>query len=271
MGAKSDRERLDTLLVTRGLVENRTRAQALILAGKVRTRGERLDKPGHRLPVDIEIEVEKGKRWVGRGAEKLAPVLEQLELSVSGATALDVGSSTGGFTQLLLELGAEQIFAIDVGKNQLDYRLRQDSRVTSMEGVNARYLEPTMFPKLADLAVADLSFISLEKVLPAVANCLRAGASMVVLVKPQFEVGREQVGRGGIVRDRELHFQVLERIGRFALHQGWSVEAVNRAGLCGADGNQEYFMHVKLEAEDTQEVDWESLLRPVTRLDGEIE
>jgi 23S rRNA (cytidine1920-2'-O)/16S rRNA (cytidine1409-2'-O)-methyltransferase len=271
VGTKPERERLDSLLVARGLVENRTRAQALILAGKVRSRGERLDKPGHKLPVDIEIELQEGKRWVGRGAEKLAPVLEQLELTVSGATALDIGSSTGGFTQLLLELGAEHVFAIDVGKNQLDYRLRQDSRVTSMEGVNARYLDATMLPRLSDLAVADLSFISLEKVLPAVATCLRAGAAMVVLVKPQFEVGREQVGRGGIVRDRELHLQVLERIGRFALHQGWRVEAVKRAALCGADGNQEYFMHLKLEAEDTQEIDWESLLRPVTGLDGETE
>jgi len=251
------RIRIDVLLVKRGHAPTRSKAQALVLAGNVSCGGNRIDKSGQLVDCEAELSVRPGRRWVGRGAQKLAPALDAFELDPSGLRVLDVGASTGGFTQLLLERGAVEVIALDVGRNQLDWRLRSDDRVRVMEGVNARSLVPTDLPFVADWAVMDVSFISLEKILQPVASCVVAGGTIVALVKPQFEVGKEQVGRKGLVRDRGLHRQVLERIARFAHHCGASVRGVCPAGLTGATGNQEYFIHTVLGKRCAPASDWQ--------------
>jgi 23S rRNA (cytidine1920-2'-O)/16S rRNA (cytidine1409-2'-O)-methyltransferase len=244
-----DRERIDVLLVERGLAETRAKAQAMVLAGEVSSAGTRIDKPGRQLPRDAEIEVKPRRRWVGRGAEKIGPALDAFGLNPSGLRVLDVGASTGGFTQLVLERGAAEVLALDVGRGQLDWRLRSDPRVRVLEGINARHLTPDLLPDVPDWAVVDVSFISLELVLPPVAACLGREGTIVALVKPQFEVGKGQVGKGGIVRDRALHDAVLERLTDFVQTRGWRCLGVCPAGLPGAGGNQEYFIHVAVAAE----------------------
>jgi 23S rRNA (cytidine1920-2'-O)/16S rRNA (cytidine1409-2'-O)-methyltransferase len=239
------RERLDRILVSRGLAPTRARAQALILAGRVRSGERRLDKPGTRYPVDLELSVEPGRRYVGRGAHKLVAALQEFDLDPSGRDALDVGASTGGFTQVLLEAGARRVIALDVGRGQLDWSLRNDPRVHPLEGVNARYLRAEDLPFAPSVATIDVSFISLELVLPAVASCLVGDANIVALIKPQFEVGRGQVGRGGIVRDPDLHRQVLERSVRFAGSREWGVAALGASPIHGADGNREFLIHIR--------------------------
>ncbi len=245
----SSAERLDKLLVDRGLVETRSKAQALILAGKVRSGDRRLDKPGTRLAVDTPLTVEEPPRYVGRGGHKLAYALSRLPLDPAGRLAMDVGASTGGFTQVLLEHGAREVLAVDVGRGQLDWSLRSDPRVQPIEGINARYLTPDVLPGIPSFAVVDVSFISLRLVLPAVAACLAPQGEIVALVKPQFEVDREQVGRKGIVRDPLLHRRVLIGLGNFAAEQGWSVGHVLPSGLRGAQGNQEFFLHLNVPGE----------------------
>ncbi len=232
------------MLVERGLAATRSKAQALILAGDVFAGGNRLDKPGQLVDANADLSVRPGRAWVGRGAEKLAPALDVFELDPAGLGVLDVGASTGGFTQLLLERGAREVIALDVGRNQLDWRLRRDSRVRVLEGVNARHLDPEDLPFVPDWAVVDVSFISLEKVLHPVVACVGAGGSIVALVKPQFEVGKEHVGRKGLVRDLALHRDVLCRIARFVERGDWTIRGICPAGLRGAQGNQEYFMHI---------------------------
>ena len=249
MAADQARERLDRLLVERGLAENRSQAQALIMAGRVFHETQRLEKAGQRFPVDYPLRVEAGKRWVGRGAEKLLPALERFQPQVDQTRGIDIGASTGGFTQLMLERGATEVIALDVGTNQLDYRLRQDDRVHVMEQVNARHLDQEQLPYRPQWAVADVSFISLELILPPVAACLEDGSWMLVMVKPQFEVGRAQVGRGGIVRDPALRRQALERVIGVADQIGWTLQGLHPAGLAGADGNQEYFLYLVQGAE----------------------
>jgi 23S rRNA (cytidine1920-2'-O)/16S rRNA (cytidine1409-2'-O)-methyltransferase len=239
------RERLDRILVLRGLAPTRARAQALILAGRVRSGELRLDKPGSRYPADLELSVEPGRRYVGRGAHKLEAALQLFDLEVAGRDAIDVGASTGGFTQVLLEAGARCVIALDVGRGQLDWSLRNDPRVHTLEGVNARYLRPEDLPCAPSVATIDVSFISLELVLPAVASCLVGDGDIVALIKPQFEVGRGQVGRGGIVRDPGLHRQVLDQSVRFARAQGWGVAALGESPIRGADGNREFLIHIQ--------------------------
>jgi len=256
---KAPRERIDVLLVDRGLVPSRAKAQALILAGAVSCAGSRVDKPGHLVATDAELAVRPGRRWVGRGAEKIGPALQAFGLDPSGLRILDVGASTGGFTQLLLERRASRIIALDVGRNQLDWCLRSDERVHVLEGFNARNLLPDQLPFAPDWAVVDVSFISLEKVLQPVASCVIAGGSIVALVKPQFEVGKDQVGRRGVVRDRTLHRAVLGRIASFIQRQGWAIAGVCPAGLRGAEGNQEYFLHM-LTAQQDELVNCEELI-----------
>lgn len=241
------RERLDRLLVERGLAATRAKAQALVLAGRVHAAGQRLDKPGVRVPVDSELVVDPGPRWVGRGGHKLDGALERLGVAVAGRDALDVGASTGGFTEVLLERGAARVIALDVGKGQLDWGLRNHPAVHPLEGVNARYLEPSLLPFPPDLAVIDVSFISLRLVLPPVLRCLPDEGDCVALVKPQFEVGRGKVGRGGVVRDREAHREVLEKVAAFAARDGWSVRGVARSAIRGAEGNVEFFLHLDLD------------------------
>jgi 23S rRNA (cytidine1920-2'-O)/16S rRNA (cytidine1409-2'-O)-methyltransferase len=238
-------ERLDLLLVRRGLAPTRAKAQALILAGRVTSEGKRLDKPGLRLAGSTVIEVAEGQRFVGRGGEKLAGALESFAIEVAGRDAIDVGASTGGFTQALLLAGARRVVALDVGRGQLDWSLRKDPRVHVLEGINARHLTPAMLPWAPSLGVVDVSFISLRLVLPAVVECLAPGGELVALVKPQFEVGRGQVGRGGIVRDRTLHARVLVALHAFALARGWGIADACASRLRGAQGNQEYLVHLR--------------------------
>jgi len=242
--AAQDRERIDVLLVERGLADTRAKAQALVLAGDVSTCGTRIDKPGQRVPRDADLNVRAGRRWVGRGAEKIGPALDAFGLNPTGKRVLDVGASTGGFTQLVLERGATEVLALDVGRGQLDWKLRSDPRVRVLEGINARHLRPDLLPAVPDWAVVDVSFISLELVLPPVAACLAREGTIVALVKPQFEVGKGQVGKGGIVRERRLHREVLERLVGFVAENGLTCLGVCRAGLPGATGNQEYFIRL---------------------------
>jgi 23S rRNA (cytidine1920-2'-O)/16S rRNA (cytidine1409-2'-O)-methyltransferase len=245
MGSRSAaRERLDRLVVARGLAETRAKAQALILAGRVSSRGERLDKPGNRYPSDLPLELAEGRRWVGRGAGKLLAALRAFRIDAEGRDALDVGASTGGFTQVLLEAGARRVIALDVGRGQLDWTLRNDPRVLPLEGVNARHLSPVDLPFPPTLAVIDVSFISLKLVLPPVVACLGPGGEIAALVKPQFEVGRGQVGKGGIVREPALHREVLERISGFVRANDWGVAAFCASPVRGADGNREFLIHV---------------------------
>ena len=240
-----ERERLDLLLVERGLAPSRAKAQALVLSGRVESRGARLDKPGMRFPRDVPLEVLPGKRFVSRGGHKLEGALRRFGIEQAGRDAIDVGASTGGFTQVLLDGGARRVIALDVGRGQLDWRLRNDPRVHPLEGVNARHLEPGRLPFRPSLAVVDVSFISLKLVLPGIVPCMAEDAEIVTLVKPQFEVGRGKVSRGGIVREPELHREVLTALGEFAAQRGWGVEDLCRSEIRGARGNQEFFLHLR--------------------------
>jgi 23S rRNA (cytidine1920-2'-O)/16S rRNA (cytidine1409-2'-O)-methyltransferase len=238
------RMRIDRLLVERGLVESRERAVRLILAGDVFADGDRVDKAGALIPTDADLEIRGRSPFVSRGGEKLAHALEQFGIRVEGRIGLDVGASTGGFTDCLLQRGASQVYAVDVGTGQLDARLRKDPRVVVMEKMNARTLDPRLFDEAPSLAVVDVSFISLEKVLPAVFGALAARGEIVALVKPQFEVGRALVGKGGVVRDPNLHRQAVARLARYAVLRGWHVLGVTASPLRGPKGNREFFLHL---------------------------
>jgi 23S rRNA (cytidine1920-2'-O)/16S rRNA (cytidine1409-2'-O)-methyltransferase len=238
------RERLDRLLVARGLAPTRARAQALIMAGRVLSGDVRLDKPGVRIPEDTPLEIRPGPRYVGRGGLKLAWALPAAGVIVGDKDTLDVGASTGGFTEVLLENGARRVIALDVGRGQLDWGLRNDSRVVPIEGVNARYLDAARLPFVPEVAVMDVSFISACLVLPAVMASLREDGEMLALIKPQFEVGRDRVGRGGIVRDPSLHREVLEKVVDFVRQSGWGLRNVLRCPVKGAEGNVEFFIHL---------------------------
>lgn len=217
----------------------------MILAGLVSSEGMRLDKSGTPLPEDAPLEVAEAPRWVGRAGAKLAGALERFGVAPVGRDALDVGASTGGFTQALLEAGAARVAALDVGHGQMDWGLRNDSRVIVLDGVNARYLTPEVLPFRPSLAVIDVSFISLRLVMPAVVACVADGGDVVALVKPQFEVGRGNVGRGGIVRDPALHREVLEGLVALARERGWGCWDVARSTIRGARGNVEFFLALR--------------------------
>jgi 23S rRNA (cytidine1920-2'-O)/16S rRNA (cytidine1409-2'-O)-methyltransferase len=240
------KERLDKLVVERGLAESRTRAQALILAGHVLVAEQRADKPGQMIDATLEIRL-KGElpRYVGRGGLKLEAALSEFHIDPSDRICIDVGASTGGFTDCLLQHGATRVWAIDVGHNQLAWKLRQDARVVVIEGQNARDLDPLQFPALFDLATIDVSFISLAKIFPALATCLADGAAVIALVKPQFEVGRGEVGRGGIVTDPQKHRRVLYDIARAAASMSLLPVAVIESPILGAEGNREFLMHLQ--------------------------
>jgi 23S rRNA (cytidine1920-2'-O)/16S rRNA (cytidine1409-2'-O)-methyltransferase len=232
------RKRLDVVLVERGLAESRAQAQALVLAGLVAG----YDKPGHQVAEDVDLHVERPPRFVSRGGEKLANALEQLELELDGRDAVDVGASTGGFTDYLLQHGVARVIAVDVGYGQLHPKLRGDPRVTVLERTNAREL--TELPFRPDLLVADVSFISVRIALPPVLRLLQPGWDAVVLVKPQFEAGREEVGRGGVVRDAAIHRRVLREVVDAALDWGGTTVGVVDSGLPGPKGNHEFFVHL---------------------------
>lgn len=240
----SKKVRLDQLLVQRELVESREKAQALIRAGAVRVNEQPASKPGHTYPDDAAITIAQAARFVGRGGEKLEGALTAFAIDVTGCVAMDIGASTGGFTDCLLQHGARHVYAIDVGKGQLHWNLRQDARVTVWEGHNARHLDPAWFDPVPDFAVADVSFISLVKILPAIKAVLPSGSQTVTLIKPQFEAGPEQVGKGGVVRDPRIHQAVIERIQEFAHNElGWHGLGVCESPLKGPAGNTEFLAH----------------------------
>ena len=243
------KQRVDQLLVARGLAENRTRAQALILAGIVYSGEMRLDKPGHQVGKDIPLDVrERPHPWVSRGGIKLAHGLEIFSLSVSDSICLDVGSSTGGFTDVLLQNGAAKVFAVDVGRGQLDWRLRNDARVVVLEGVNARRLDETLIPETPSIVVCDASFIGLRTVLPAALNLAAASASLIALIKPQFEVGKGRVGKGGVVRDPVLHQEVCDNIRDWLSNEmGWTVIGIETSPITGPKGNIEFLIYARRE------------------------
>jgi 23S rRNA (cytidine1920-2'-O)/16S rRNA (cytidine1409-2'-O)-methyltransferase len=234
--------RLDQILTERGLADSREKARAMILAGSVTVNGQKAEKPGHSYPVDCRIEVAALPPFVSRGGIKLAAALDHFQISAQDLICLDVGSSTGGFTDCLLQRGAACVWAVDVGRGQLDWKLRNDPRVVVREGVNARYLSPEDFPRPFDLAVCDASFISATLLLPSMSALLKEHGEMVVLVKPQFEVGREQVGKGGIVRDPKLHAQACERVRAAAEALGFQAEVMD-SPILGAEGNKEFLLH----------------------------
>ncbi|WP_082863474.1 TlyA family RNA methyltransferase [Thermodesulfatator autotrophicus] len=238
------KERLDKLLVKRGLAESREKAQALIMAGQVYVNGKRLDKAGHKVPLEAEIEVKgKGLPFVSRGGLKLAHALKHFGLDVKGLICADIGASTGGFTDCLLQAGAQKVYAIDVGKGQLHYKLRQDPRVIVLEGVNARYLSEKDLPELVDLVTIDVSFISLTKILPAALRILKPGGKIIALIKPQFEVGREKVGKGGVVRNPALHQEVIKKIEEFSTKElSLKSLGVVESPILGPAGNKEFLI-----------------------------
>lgn len=230
-------------MVERGLSESRERAQALILAGDVRVNGQTARRPAQAIAPDAEVTVTRPPPYVSRGGYKLAHALDRFGISVDELVLADIGASTGGFSDCLLQHGAARVYAIDVGYGQIDYRLRTDPRVVVMERVNARYLEP--LPEPVDLAVADLSFISLTKVLPAVVGSLKPRARLVVLLKPQFEARRNEVGRGGIVRDPLVHAAVVGRFVHWLSSQGYRILGLTLSPIRGASGNREFLMYLQ--------------------------
>lgn len=236
------KRRLDVLLVDRGLAPSQAKAQALVMAGQVTVDERPAMKPGVLVREDVALNVDLGPRYVSRGGEKLEHALEAFGIDPTGFVAADIGSSTGGFTDCLLQHGAEKVYAVDVGKNQLDYRLRIDSRVVVMEGVNARSLT---LPEPIDLAVIDVSFISLRMILPEAAKALKQGSTIIALFKPQFEAARSEVPRGGVIRDAELHETLLERFTTWCAANGFEVLAQSASPILGAEGNREFLFWLR--------------------------
>ena len=237
------KQRIDQLLVSRGLAESRARAQALVMAGLVFVGERKVDKPGQQVAEDTEIDVRgRDHPWVGRGGVKLAHAIDRFGLDPKGAVAMDIGSSTGGFTEVLLENGADHVFAVDVGTNQLAWKLRQDPRVTVLEQTNARALTTAQIDRPCDWVVCDASFIGLAKVLE-VPLCLAAPqCTLVALIKPQFEVRREEVGKGGIVRDPGLHHRVCGEVTAWLEGGGWRILGVTESPITGTEGNVEFLV-----------------------------
>jgi len=238
--------RLDQELVARRLCDSREQAKRLILAGKVIVKGLDNPKPGSSIPADREIRVKEAPKYVGRGGLKLEKALDEFEIDPAGKIALDAGASTGGFTDCLLQRGAEKVYAYDVGTNQLAWKLRSDPRVVSREKTNVRYLDPEAIPDGVDIVVIDVSFISLTKILKPVFALLRPEGDLICLIKPQFELRREEVGKGGIVRDPELHRKAVEKIHDFTVNElskDW--RGVVESPISGADGNLEYLAWLK--------------------------
>ncbi len=253
----STQQRLDQILVARGLAESREQAQRLIRAGQVRVNGQVADKPGRTAAADAAVTTDAGARFVGRGGEKLEHAFEVFHPDVRGKICLDVGASTGGFTDCLLQHGAARVYAVDVGAGQLHWKLRNDPRVVIMDKTNARYLRPRDLPEKADFAVLDVAFISLTKVLPAVKDMLHPGAGIITLIKPQFEAGRREICRGGVVRDPAVRQAVVGRLRRF----GEDELALKWLGVCesplrGPAGNVEFLAF------------WEALNRETLRYEN---
>jgi 23S rRNA (cytidine1920-2'-O)/16S rRNA (cytidine1409-2'-O)-methyltransferase len=244
------KQRVDQALVDRGLAESRSRAQALIMAGLVFAGERKVAKAGETISTDAPLEVRgKDHPWVSRGGLKLVGGLDHFQLNPTGATCLDVGSSTGGFTDVLLSRGALRVYAVDVGTNQLAWKLRQDARVIVLEQTNARHLAPELIPEAIDLLVCDASFIALHKVLDKAVDFVRPSGHALLLVKPQFEAGRGEVGKGGVVRDPAVHARVCDEVARWITSRGWNVLGVTESPITGPEGNVEFLLAAQKEPE----------------------
>lgn len=240
---KQLKERLDILLVNKGFFSSRERAKTAIMAGDVYVNGGISDKAGTKIDVDAEITVRNDQcPYVGRGGYKLAKAIETFGIDLAGRTAMDIGASTGGFTDCMLQNGASKVYAVDVGYGQLDWKLRSDPRVVNMEKVNVRYLDPETVPDRMDFVSVDVSFISLKLILPVVRGLLKEGAETVCLIKPQFEAGREQVGKKGIVRDQNVHREVIEKVIGYAEENSLIPRELTFSPMTGAKGNIEYLL-----------------------------
>ncbi|MFF3022812.1 TlyA family RNA methyltransferase [Gottfriedia sp. NPDC057948] len=243
------KERVDVLLVDRGLIETREKAKRAIMAGLVYTNEQRLDKPGEKIDIELPLQI-KGEvmPYVSRGGYKLEKAINTFDLSVKDKIMIDIGSSTGGFTDCALQNGAKKSYALDVGYNQLAWKLRQDERVIVMERTNFRYVKPEdLIEGLPQFASIDVSFISLRLILPVLKTLLVPSSDVVALIKPQFEAGREQVGKKGIVRDPKVHEQVIEMMSDFALRQGYDIKALTFSPITGGEGNIEFLIHLHWE------------------------
>jgi 23S rRNA (cytidine1920-2'-O)/16S rRNA (cytidine1409-2'-O)-methyltransferase len=236
--------RIDRLLLERALADSRERAQAMIYAGQVLVNGQKIDKAGALVPGDAEIRIlGETLRFVGRGGLKLEHALSEFHIAVGGKTAIDIGASTGGFTDCLLQQGCRKVYAVDVGYGQLAWKLRQDPRVVVIERTNVRDMDAALIPESVDLAVLDVSFISLEKVIPSILRFLKPASEIVALIKPQFEVGKEHVGKGGIVRDEVERTAAVNRIAKFVRSLGFEVRGVSPSPITGQDGNVEFLLY----------------------------
>ncbi len=255
------KERLDKLVTSRRLIRSRSKAQRMIMAGRIKVDGQVIYRPGHMVDPEAQIELVSPDPYVSRGGEKLAGALVDFRVDPKGMICLDVGSSTGGFTDCLLKHGATRVHAVDVGKGQLDWRLRNDPRVVVHEGLNARYLTYEDIGERVELATIDVSFISLRLIIPPLTEIVEPRGEIIALVKPQFEVGRENVKRGGVVRDPEAHVTVLREIHAFVTDKTpWRVVGVTHSPLRGPAGNIEYFLHLR-RAGDTPPPDMEGVVR----------
>lgn len=255
------KQRLDLLLIDRGLFNSRAQAQRAIAAGLVLVNGQIIDKPGAQVPVDAHIEVKEKSRYVSQGGLKLEHALRVFHIDVTDKICLDVGASTGGFTDCLLQHGAKRVYAVDVGKGQLDWKLRTDHRVIVLEEINARHLKPEQIGELVDIATVDVSFISLKLILPPLKEIMKPKSDLICLVKPQFEAGREHVRRGGVVKDLSVHQRVLEDLARFVQDQlQLSVVNATHSSIRGPAGNIEFFMHIVSEPQQSAPIDWARLV-----------
>ncbi len=244
------KDRVDRLLVERGMVPSRERARALIMAGKVIAEGKRIDKPGIQINVDAPLQLQEGdSNYVSRGGEKIEGAFRAFAIDPRGMIVMDVGASTGGFTDCILQKGAKKVYAVDVGYGQLAWRLQKDPRVINLERRNIRYLKREEVPEEIDLILVDTSFISVEKFLSHLLGFLKEGGAILSLIKPQFEVGKGEVGKGGVVRDKTLHEKVIDRISNFSRGLGLTVLGVAESPLLGAKGNREFFIYLKKEDE----------------------
>ena len=257
------KQRLDTLLVSQGLAPSREKAKAIIMSGIVYVDGQKEDKAGSSFEETVQIEVRGNTlRYVSRGGLKLEKAMEQFGLSLSGKTCMDVGASTGGFTDCMLQNGAAKVFSIDVGHGQLAWKLRNDERVVCMERTNMRYVTREDIPDPIDFSSIDVSFISLTKILTPVWNLLVPGGEVVCLIKPQFEAGREKVGKKGVVRDKKVHKEVIKMVLAYALSIGFTPLHLDFSPVKGPEGNIEYLLHIKKE-EEGQEKDWDTVIEQV--------
>ena len=258
------KERLDVLLVKRGMASSREKAKAIIMAGQVYVDGQKEDKAGSMFPEEAPIEVRGNTlKYVSRGGLKLEKAMKQFDLTLSGKVCMDVGASTGGFTDCMLQNGAKKVYSVDVGHGQLDWKLRNDERVVCMEKTNIRYVTPDMVEDVIDFASIDVSFISLTKVLPPVRELLEEDGEIVCLIKPQFEAGREKVGKKGVVRDSKVHEEVITKIQGFAGELFFEVKNLEYSPIKGPEGNIEYLMHLRKREEGYQQTPFPKEIRAV--------